>query len=242
MITAILADDELHARERLKDLLDRTGAFDIVAEGADGNEALNLIITHKPKVAFLDINMPGISVFQSLPSLVEPPLIIFQTAYSEYAADAFDIDALDYLIKPVRFERLEKTVAKIRDRLASGIPEHDSTATDALPKVNQVTVKVGDKTKVIPVADIVRMSFENGFCYIYTFNEKLISDKYLTYYEEKLKGNRFFRTSRTDIINLDRIATIHKMFQGMYTVELQNGMQIELSRRKAQQLRQIIDF
>lgn len=223
-------------------MLGRIGVFDIVAEAADGNEALSLIITGEPQAAFLDINMPGISVFQSIPSLQRPPLVVFQTAYSEHAVRAFDIDALDYLIKPVRFERLEKTVAKIRERLAAPASVPGESGETSCRPAERVTVTVTGKTRIIATDDIVRISFENGFCYIYTPEEKLISDKFLNYYEEKLSGGRFFRTSRTDIINLNRISMIHKPLPGMYTVELKNGMRIELSRRKAQALKTIIDF
>lgn len=238
MITTIIADDESPARERLRELLDRFDEFDIVAEAKDGNEALQLIISLKPQTAFLDINMPGISVFQSIPSLQNPPLIIFQTAYSEHAADAFSIDALDYLLKPVRFERLEKTVAKLHERLSSG---EKSAVTQTRPS-DHVTVTINGKTKIIPAEEIVGISIENGFCYINTVNEKLISDKYLNYYEEKLTGGKFFRTSRTDLINLNHISLINKEFQGTYSIALKNGISIDLSRRKAQELRKIIDF
>ena len=242
MITTIIADDENHARERLRELLDRFALFDIVAEASDGNEALQLIISHKPEVAFLDINMPGISVFQSIPTLQFPPLIIFQTAYSEHAADAYEINALDYLLKPIRFERLEKTVTKILEKRSPSKTEQLKSSETSSKPADNVTVTVGGKTKFIAVKDIIKISSENGFCYLYTISEKLISDKYLNYYEDKLKGNNFFRTSRTDIINLNHIATIHKVFQGTYTIELRSGMQIDLSRRNAQQLKKIIDF
>ena len=112
MIKTLIADDEKHARERLKELLLAFEIFDITAEAATGDEALEKIIMHKQDVAFLDINMPGISVFNTLPSLSHPPIIIFQTAYSEYAADAFNINALDYIMKPFSRERFEKTVGK----------------------------------------------------------------------------------------------------------------------------------
>ena len=98
MIKTLIADDEKHARERLKELLVSFEIFDITAEAATGNEALEKIIMHKPDVAFLDINMPGISVFSTLPSLSHPPIIIFQTAYSEYAVEAYNINALDYIM------------------------------------------------------------------------------------------------------------------------------------------------
>ncbi|MBD3316054.1 MAG: response regulator [Chitinivibrionales bacterium] len=241
MITTLIADDEKHARERLRELLDRFGIFDIVAEAVDGNEALSLMLTRGPRVAFLDITMPGISVFTAIPSLQNPPLIIFQTAYSEHAANAFEIDAVDYLLKPIRYERLEKAVSKILSKLGKGTQPPISPDSSSKP-VEQVTIKVGGKTRIIAAKDIVRISFIEDFCYLYTENEKMISDKYLSYYEEKLHGGRFYRTSRTDIINLDCIAVINKEFQGMYTIELKNGMQVDLSRRRAQLLRKIIDF
>ncbi|MBD3243984.1 MAG: response regulator [Chitinivibrionales bacterium] len=242
MITTLIADDEKHARERFRELLERFAEFDIVAEATDGNEALSAIIAHKPQVAFLDINMPGISVFTSISSLQNPPLVVFQTAYSEHAADAFDIDALDYLLKPVRYERLERTVARIREKLAVDGPMTAAGSAAAEQPVQRVTIKSSGKTRVIAASDIVRISFTDGFCYLYTLTEKLISDKYLNHYEEKLRGGRFFRASRTDLINLDHIAAIRRIVQGMYCIELKNGMQVDLSRRKAQLLRKLIDF
>ncbi len=242
MITAIIADDETPSRERLRELLSRFNTFEIIGEAHDGNEALQLIITHKPAVAFLDINMPGMSVFQSIPSLQNPPLVVFQTAYSEHAADAFEINALDYLLKPIRFERLEKAVAKIIDKQAALNKGKQAPEEISAKPADHVSISIGGKTRLIPVKDIIRISMEDGFCYIHTLQEKLISDRYLNFYEEKLGAAHFFRTSRTDIINLNHISVIHKEFQGMYAVELNNGTHIDVSRRKAQQLRKIVDF
>jgi two-component system LytT family response regulator len=241
MIRIIIADDETHARERLRELLDRFGIFEIVAEASDGNEALQQIITHKVDVAFLDINMPGIPVFQTVSSLQHPPLIVFQTAYSEHAAEAFEIDALDYLLKPVRYERLEKTVEKIRSRLLT----NDSTIRlpDTIVRPSDhITITIHGKTRVIQSSEIIRISLDKHLCYVYTNSEKLISDKYLSYYEERLDSNVFFRTSRNDIINLNYITIIHKELQNFFTIGLKNGMNIELSRRRAQELRKLIDF
>jgi two-component system, LytTR family, response regulator len=242
MIKTIIADDEIHARERLRDLLERFDVFDIIAEAVDGNEALQLIITHKPQVVFLDINMPGIPVFESINSLQNPPIVIFQTAYSEYAANAFDINALDYLLKPIRFERLEKTVSKILEKCKPVQSEFHSYGEAAVKIADHVSITINGKTRLIQTKDIIRVSLEEGFCYLYTTNDKMISDKYLNYYEGRLKGSNFFRTSRTDIVNLDFISMIQKELQGTFSIIMQNGMQIDLSRRKAQQLKKIIDF
>jgi two-component system LytT family response regulator len=244
LITAIIADDEAHARERLRELLGRFNIFSIIGEASDGTEALELIITKKPEVAFLDITMPGISVFQSLPSLQNPPLVVFQTAYSEHAAHAFDINALDYILKPIRFERLEKTVVKIIEKRGAGASDSMASHEGASPALaaDHIAVTVAGKTKLITTGDIIKISVEGGFCCLYAHGEKIMSDKYLNYFEEKLKGNPFFRTSRTDIVNLHRIAMIQKEDQGMFTIVMEDGSKIEVSRRKAQELRKVIDF
>lgn len=225
----------------MRDLLEEFAIFEVIAEATDGNEALQMIIAEQPQVAFLDINMPGISVFQSLPSLKEPPIIVFQTAYSEHAADAFEINALDYLLKPVRHERLEKTVEKIREKLY----QRKATApkeSKAQESTDKVSVKVNGRIKLIASKNIIRIAFEKGFSTIYTANERYISDKYLNHYEETLAEKGFFRASRTELIKLDAITAIQSHSQGMYTVELSNGKSVDLSRRKAQALRKIVKF
>lgn len=242
MITVLITDDESHARERLKDLLSRFDCFEIIAEAQDGNEALSKMITLNPDVAFLDINMPGISVFQSLPSLKEPPLIVFQTAYSEHAAEAFDIDAVDYLLKPVRFERLEKCVQKLLKKIASKKNETELQPQNSLESTDRISVKTNGKIKLIDTSDIIRISFERGFSTIFTETEQYMSDKYLNYFEEKLREKRFFRASRTELVNLGAISVIENLTHGLYEIELINGMTVDLSRRKAQALRKIMDF
>lgn len=242
MITAIIADDEPNARERLKDLLARFGDFSIVAEAENGDQAVSAMIAHKPRVAFLDINMPGISVFSSIPALENAPLVVFQTAYSEHAANAYDIQALDYLLKPVRPERLGQTVEKIREaigRYNSGKPAGTSPSPD---HVTRIAVTSGSKTRLIPTKDIVRISFKDGCSHICTHKESLPSDKYLNHYEEKLKETGFFRISRTEIIKLDAISTIHQLLPGLFTVELKNGIKVDVSRRKARELKERVGF
>lgn len=238
----IIADDEAHARERLKELLERFALFDIVAQAADGSEALEVIIKHKPDVAFLDINMPGISVFSSIPSLQNPPHIVFQTAYSQHAAAAYDMNALDYLLKPVRFERLEQTVKKIKDVCGRHGAEKTALPDSTGRSDGHITISSGGTTSVIAAEEIFRISFENGFCYVYTKSGRLISDKYLNYYEQKLTGGSFFRTSRNDMVNVHHITLIRKELPGMYVIVLRDGSQVEVSRRRAQVLRTIVEF
>jgi DNA-binding LytR/AlgR family response regulator len=246
MIKTLIADDEKHARERLKELLAAFGIFDITAEAVNGNEALEMIITHKPDVAFLDISMPGISVFSAIPSLGDPPTIIFQTAHSEFAVEAFNINALDYLMKPVSRERLAKTVDKIQEKLSGQIQLPDlsigkSGETDS-GKMEIISVKVKGAIKLIQVADIHKICFEDELSFIYTDEGRYMTDKYLNYYEKKLADSGFFRTSRANLVNLDYVESIHHMFKGNYVVELKDKSHVDLSRRKAAELKKIIEF
>ena len=246
MIQTLIADDEKHARERLKELLATFEMFHITAEAATGNEALEKIITHKPDVAFLDINMPGVSVLNTVSSLSHPPIIIFQTAYSEYAVEAFNINALDYIMKPISRERLEKTVEKIQEKISTQIQSPEfSTGKSGDPeseKTEIISVKVKGTIKLIQVTDIHKICFEDELSFIYTDEGRYMTDKYLNYYEKKLANSGFFRTNRASLVNLDYIESIHHMFKGRYLVELKDKSRVDLSRRKAAALKKLIDF
>jgi len=244
MITVLIADDEKHARDRLKNLLKNYKNFSIIAEAKNGDEVIQTIISKKPDVAFLDINMPGVSVFDTIPSLKNPPLIIFQTAYSEYAVDAFKANALDYIMKPVSEERLSNTIDKIvksinNRQLCDEDNEDKNTDKQELKKIS---VKTSGTIKVIDINDIYKISFEDGFSFIYTDEGRFLSDYYLNYFEEKLINKGFYRVSRNDIVNIKFISLIHPMFKGNYIIELKNTEKIKLSRRRAKDLKKIISF
>ena len=242
MIKTLIADDEQPAIDRLKDLLADYDQFQIIAEAQNGTEALEKIVLLKPDVAFLDINMPGVSIFKTLSSLQAPPLIIFQTAHSKYAADAFDLDALDYLLKPVSRERFSKAVSKILEKLS--LPPSPAQATDLVVKqpLDKISLKTQGAIKIIPVGDIQKICFEEGLTFLYTKEGRVLADRSLNYYEAKLAETGFFRSNRANLINLDFITTIHKGFKGNFYLELKDGSRIELSRRKAHVLKKQLDF
>jgi two-component system, LytTR family, response regulator len=242
MIRFVIADDEQHAIDRLKDLLSDYKQFKIVAEVNDGNKVLEKIVSLKPDVAILDINMPGISVFNTISSLQDPPLIIFQTAHSKYATDAFDINALDYLLKPVSRERFKQAVSKILGNLETFTPGNKNIEPLDKDPTEKISVKVNGMIKIIPVGDISKVCFEEGLSFIYTQKDHFISDRTLNYYEDKFKDMNFFRTNRANLVNLDYVTTIHKAFKGAYFIELQDGTRVELSRRKSQMLKKTLDF
>jgi len=240
MIKVLIADDEKHARERLKEMLGKYEIFSIEAEAKNGDEVISLIISKKPDIAFLDINMPGVSVFNTISSLKNPPVIIFQTAYSEYAVDAFGISALDYLMKPVSYERLDKTIEKIKKHFyAADILIEEEKKHD---KIKSLTAKTAGLIKIIPVEEIYFITSDDGLTFLQTEKEKLLLDKYLNYYENILSDHNFFRANRKDLINLNLIHSIHPMFNGNYIIEMKNNEKIALSRRRTKDLKNIIDF
>ncbi len=252
MIKTLIADDEQHAIHRLKDLLSDYDEFQIIAEVRDGTKALEQIVALKPDVVFLDINMPGVSVFNTISSLQDPPLVIFQTAHSKYAADAFGINALDYLLKPISRERFLQAIEKINSKLSSSKLTPSKLKSDdpePMPKLSvdkdlseKISIKLHGAIKIIPTNEIQKICFEDGLSFIYTQEGRFLSDHTLNHYEEKLKTQNFFRSNRANLVNLEYMTTVHKGFNGTCLIELKDSSRIELSRRKAQILKKMLDL
>lgn len=237
-VTVLIADDEAPARKRLKSLLEPHSYFKIAAEAENGDQVLKYIIEKKPQVAFLDINMPGASVFSTIPSLKDPPLVVFQTAYSQYGVEAFDIDAVDYLLKPVSRERFAKALDRLMARLGRDV---EKTVEPAVEQSSDVlSVKTGESLRIVKIESIRRISFEEGFSFLYCGEEKIYSDKPLSHFAGVLENRGFYQVSRSDIINLKKMIRLHPFFNGQYVAELSSGEKVHVSRRRAQGLKELI--
>lgn len=230
-IDVLLADDEPPARKRLRTLIADLPQLNIVCEAANGDEAVAGIVQYQPDLVFLDINMPGASVFKTIPSLKEPPLVIFQTAYSEYAAQAFELDAVDYLLKPVSRERFAKAVTKAQALLSPKAGVLDST---------QITVKEGEALRIVNIGDIERVTFHDGFSFLCLPTGELLCDKSLVSWEEQLYDHGFFQVSRTDLVCLAKIVKIHPLFKGQFMVEMKSGAKVTVSRRRSSELKKLL--
>ncbi len=221
----ILIDDEPLAIGRLKRLLGKFEDFEIIAEAKNGQEGLEKITQLKPDVIFLDIEMPEMTGFEMLAQLDFMPLVVFATAYDQYAIRAFEENSIDYLLKPIETERLEKTVEKLR-KLKSNTS--DSSMNNSLlqlieqfkPKkdIHSISVKSGEKILFIPLTEISFFEAEDKYVFLNTTDGK----QYLTNYtiaslEEKLPEN-FIRVSRSSIINSLLIKELQKYFSGKYLV------------------------
>jgi two-component system LytT family response regulator len=234
---AIIIDDERLARKELNNLLENYPEIEIVDQAVNADEALEKIIQLDPELIFLDIQMPGKTGFELLEELEKVPKVIFTTAYDAFAIKAFDVNALDYLLKPIQEERLKDTITKVlavqastlADRAQGGVSE----IKHQLGMNDQVFVKDGDRCWFISLKEIRLFESDGNYIKVYFNNVKPMIHKSLNALDEKLDERSFFRASRKHIINLSWIETIETWFNGGLLVQLKGGEKVEVSRRQA---------
>lgn len=240
---AIIIDDERLARAELKKLLQEFPEIEIVDEAANVPEGLKKIEEHQPDVIFLDIQMPGKTGFDLLSELDKAPYVIFTTAYDEYALKAFEVNALDYLLKPIEPKRLHDAIVKLQ---AADIKEYTkeahSTNHGLLTEQDQVFVKDGEKCWFVKLKDIRLFESVGNYAKVFFGNNKPLILKSLNALEERLDEKYFFRANRKHIINLSKIAKIEPYFNGGLLLELEGGEKIEVSRRQTVKLKEMMSF
>ena len=243
---ALVVDDEAPARRRLADLLEALGV-EVLGEAANGLEALELARTLRPDVIFLDVSMPEVDGFDVARHLTEPrPLIVFQTAYSQFAVNAFDHEALDFLVKPVTRERLAQAIDRISRRTAAtprwGAPElatFGATIGHVATRPERLLVRHGSEHRLLPVADIERFTTEDGLVCANTNAGVHGTDYTLNELEERLRGV-FVRTGRSELVALARITAIRSNGDGSATLTLSSGTSVHVSRRRSAAVRQLL--
>ncbi|MEO8147198.1 MAG: LytTR family transcriptional regulator DNA-binding domain-containing protein [Bacteroidia bacterium] len=235
-IKTILIDDEPLALKRLRRLLEKhEGIFDIVAEAENGEQGLKLIEQHQPELIFLDVEMPVMNGFEMLSNLKHLPKIIFTTAYEEYAIKAFEENSIDYLLKPIEAERLDKAVEKLK-RLSGEKSSIDPIQFNAFinsfqPKkeVKSIPVKIGDRILLIKTDDIVYFEAKEKYVFVVTDdNKEYLTDYTLTSLEEKLT-TPFLRVHRAFIINIEKIKEVHRGFNSTYIVKMKDTNETKIS-------------
>lgn len=237
MIRTILVDDERLARQELTGLLQGHSDIDLIGEANNADEAIELIEQLKPDLIFLDIQMPEKTGFELLEELITTPLVIFCTAYDEYALKAFESNALDYLLKPVHGDRLKDALGKVRKQ----IQERSKQETpDKLNEHQQVFIKDGDKCWFVKVGDIRRIESIGNYARIFFDNHKPMIHRTLNDLEARLPPEAFFRANRKEIINLRNIEKIEPYFSGGLLTYLNTGERVEISRRQAIRFREIM--
>ena len=238
MIKCLIIDDERLARQELRRILERHKNIEILDECGSAEEAITKIEELKPDLIFLDIQMPGKNGFDVLEEIIYTPEVIFVTAYDEFALKAFEVSALDYILKPVEENRFDDSLKKVIDKIeqkqeetATSTPESQLGATD------QVFVKDGDKCWFVELGDIRLFESEGNYVRVYFENNKPLILKSLNNLDKKLSDKLFFRANRKHIVNLKWIDKIETWFNGGLLVILKDDKKIEISRRQAVKLK-----
>ena len=226
---ALVIDDERLARKELIKLLDEFATMNVVGEAANADEAIELIEKHNPDILFLDIQMPDKTGFELLEMLDNVPKVIFTTAYDEYALKAFEVNALDYLLKPIDPNRLKESI----DKLGSFEPKVEIVESRLLGLQDQVFVKDGDKCWFVKLENVRYFESDGNYIKVFFDNVRPMIHKSLNALDEKLSDRDFFRASRKHIINLSWVEDIETWFNGGLMVKLKGGDKLEVSRRQA---------
>ncbi len=226
---ALVIDDERLARKELIKLLDEFATMNVVGEAANADEAIELIEKHNPDILFLDIQMPDKTGFELLEMLDTVPQVIFTTAYDEYALKAFEVNALDYLLKPIDPNRLKESI----DKLVNVEPKPQIAETKLLGLQDQVFVKDGDKCWFVKLENVRYFESDGNYIKVFFDSVKPMIHKSLNALDEKLSDRDFFRASRKHIINLSWVEDIETWFNGGLMVKLRGGDKLEVSRRQA---------
>jgi len=234
---ALLIDDERLARNELRRLLAVFPAITVVGEAANARQAREQIAALKPDLLFLDVQMPGETGMQLLEALEPPaPEVIFTTAYDEFAVKAFELNALDYLLKPVDPARLAAAVERLQVKIR-GTPAAVEKAAP-LAAEDKVFVREGDRCWFVEVKQIRLLESEGNYTRVHFDDAQPQLFRSLNAMEERLDPKYFFRANRRQIINLAWIEKIEPWFSGGLLVQLKGGAKIELSRRQAQEFRE----
>ena len=226
---AVNIDYERLAREEVKRALKKYPEFIVVGEANNVDAAIKLVADEDPDLLFLDIHMPEKSGFDLLEELTTVPEVVFTTAYDQYAVKAFELNALDYLVKPLREERFAKTIEKVKQELA----EKAKVSQDVLPMHKKIFIKDGEKCYFIPISDIYYIESMDNYARLYFGGKKAMIKRSLNLLEKKLDTTVFFRANRSQIINTHFIKEIHPHFNNKLHIILISGEKIEVSSRQS---------
>lgn len=236
---AVVVEDSRLARTGLVRMLAGFPGIEVVGEADHPDSALPLIEATRPDVLFLDIQMAGADAFDLLARLDEQPCIVFTTAHAEYAIRSFDFDTVDYLLKPVSVERLGQALRKLEARALPG----GAVALKApLEESSRIFIRDGERCHMVDLASIRCFETCGNQVQVYFANQHAYIRKTLNAVEERLPSNMFFRVNRQQVVNLRAIAAMAESMSGGYMVTLDNGKKLEVSRRHAAQLRDLLSL
>ena len=239
-ITAVIVEDSRLARNELKELIKEYPNINLVGEAENVDDGVILIEKIKPDLLFLDINMPEKDGFQLLEELDEVPIVIFTTAFDEYAIKSFEYNALDYLMKPINSSRFDIAIEKIKRRINSNI--NNQKYDKKLNSNSQIFIKDGEQCWLVKIADIYLFEIVGNYTRVYFNHNKPLLYKSLNQIEEKLPSTSFFRVNRQQIINTSHIENVTPWFSGKLKLKLTNNKTVEISRRQSQSFKELLSI
>ena len=239
----LIIDDERLARKELNTLLSKHPEIEILGECNNAEEAIKMISELNPDLIFLDVQMPGMNGFEMLKQLETVPEVIFVTAFDEYALKDFEVNDLDYLLKPVEEDRLAETIHKvIKNRaLEEKVESNGAVHEGRLGQEDQIFLKDGEKCWFVALKDIRMFESEGNYVRVFFNNHKPLILKSLNTLEERL-DHTFFRTNRKFIVNLRWVEGVENWFNGGLRLTLKDGTQVEVSRRQAARFRELMSL
>lgn len=249
-IKTVIIEDETPAREILKHYLKDFPEVEIIAECADGFSGLKTISELKPQLVFLDIQMPRLTGFEMIEVMTEKPVIIFTTAYDQFAIKAFEMNAVDYLLKPFPKERLKNAVNKALEKIGkSKEKEEEKSPRDLLDKlpsltspVNRIVVRKGNAISLIPVDELRYVEAQDDYVMIYHTTGKALKQQTMKYYEDNLPGKDFVRIHRSYIVKVAEIKRIEPYGKDNHVAILQSGDKLPVSRAGYKHLKEELNF
>lgn len=242
MHKAIIIDDERLARNELKKLLQEYGTIEVIDEATNVNEGIEKIEALNPDLIFLDIQMPGKTGFDLLQELDKAPHVIFTTAYDEYALKAFEVNALDYLLKPIEPKRLADAIHKLQQAEEKELAAQQANSRGMLKETDQVFVKDGERCWFVRLSDVRLFESVGNYAKVFFAGNKPLILKSLNALEERLDDKVFFRANRKHIVNMRMIEKIEPYFNGGLLLELQGGEKVEVSRRQAVKFKEMMSL
>lgn len=249
-LRTVIVEDEAPARELVKAYIKTNPNIDLIGECQDGFTGVKTINETKPDLIFLDIQMPKLTGFEMIELLDEVPEIIFTTAYDQFAIKAFELSAVDYLMKPFSRERFNEAVEKVLVRLQTraetsekervqnkNIETFTELRKDSIIQIERLFVKTGTKIDVVPVDSIVKIDAQDDYVEIFTADKKYLKNDTMNYLEKVLPSKTFTRVHRSHIINLNHINKIEKYGKESYVVILKDGSIVNVSKSRIKELK-----
>ena len=239
---AIIIDDERLARTELKKLLQDFPEIEVIDEAANADDGIAKIASNQPDLIFLDIQMPGKTGFDLLSELDKAPQVIFTTAYDEFALKAFEVNALDYLVKPIEPKRLADAIQKLHIAEQKDTKQEGEYSNSILTENDQVFVKDGERCWFVKLGEIRLFESVGNYAKVFFGTNKPLILKSLNVLEERLHEKTFFRANRKHIVNLRMVEKVEPYFNGGLLLELKGGEKIEVSRRQTVKFKEMMSL